>query len=79
MKYSAAVFPFWFKSLVFTEMCIKHMVFVLYLSFATLTKVVSHFLQDKLSKNVPRLFVSTAGYVSDLMKRGTLIKFVRGT
>lgn len=62
------------------KMCIKHMVSVLYLlSFATLTKVVSHFLQAKLPMNMPISFVSPAGYVRDLMKRGTLIKFVRST
>lgn len=62
------------------KMCIKHMVSVLYLlSFATLTKVVSHFLQAKLFMNVPILFIiSSADYVRDLMRRVTLIKFLKG-
>lgn len=56
------------------------MVSVFYLlSFTTLTKVVSHFLQAKLVMNVPISFVSPAGKVRDLMKRGALIKFGRTT
>lgn len=60
-------------------MCIRHMVSVLYLlSSATFTKVISRFLQAELLVNVPISFVSPAGEVRNLMKRGTPIKFVRG-
>lgn len=50
----------------------------LYLSFATLTKVVSYILQAKLFMNVLEPFVTPAGSVRDLMKKGVHSKFVRG-
>lgn len=43
------------------KMYIKHMSSALYLSFATLTKVVSYFLQAKLFMNVLEPFVTPEG------------------